>query len=240
MSSTTEEVRVAVASNFAPVVKELAKLYHQETTNHVKLSFGSSGKLFAQIIHGAPFDIFLSADQSKPIALVKAGVADDHQRFTYAIGQLALMTTKPAFYNSLKDTLISGSFNKLALANPKLAPYGMAAQETLQALDLISQTRNKWVQGENISQTYQFVATGNADLGFVALSQIKQDSTFPEQAYWQVPENFYNAIRQDAVLLKKGENKAAAQSFIRFIQSTRAKQRIKAYGYITTDNTTKQ
>ena len=224
-----ESVFVAVASNFLLPMEQLAQQFQQETGHKVKLSFGSSGKLFAQIYNGAPFHVFFSADQAKPIALEKKGLVVDGSRFTYALGGLALWSNKVDYIDSEGQVLEKGNFKKLALANPKLAPYGVASTEVLQNLGLTAATRSKLVKGENISQTYQFIASGNADLGFVALSQI--DSKASKGSVWIVPHELFNPIRQDAVLLTKGQNNGAAFAFMTFMKGPKAKAIIEASGY---------
>ena len=231
-TSQAEPTRIAVASNFSPAMKELIAEFEQSTTHEVKASYASSGKFYAQIYHGAPYDIFFSADQTKPLALEKEGLIISASRFTYALGGLALWSSNIDFNGQHLARLKANQFNKLSLANPKLAPYGLAAIEVLDKLALRQQTKNKWVQGENIAQTYQFVATGNADLGFIALSQVFNTSTDKQSAnYWQVPKELYNPIKQDLVLLKRGADNIAAKAFIQFIKSAKAQGIIQSYGY---------
>lgn len=232
-STYAEEVYAAVASNFTIAMKDIAKQYEEESGNKVVLSFGSSGKFFAQIQHGAPFQVFLSADQNKPDALEKAGFIVPNSRFTYAIGALALWSAKPDFIHNNDTRLKSGDFNKLALANPKLAPYGIAATEVLENLGLTESTKSKWVMGENISQTYQFASTGNTDLGFVALSQIMSKGHIEKGSSWIIPTDQYSPIRQDAVLLKSAENNAAAKGLLDYLRSDKARNIIHSYGYKT-------
>lgn len=223
---------IAVASNFSPVMRVLAEQFEQQTQHRLKLSYASSGKLYAQIKHGAPFDAFLSADQKKTLALLRENLAVNNSEFTYAIGRLALWSAHPGFHSQHQNRLQSGQFSRLALANPKLAPYGEAALQTLSALELNKTTRKKWVQGENITQTYQFVATQNADLGFVSLSQLTNNPEIISASYWIIPETLYTPIKQDAVLLKTGENNAIAISFLAFLKSTSAQNIIESYGYL--------
>ena len=228
-----EAVYAAVASNFTDAMKDIAQQYEAESGNKVVLTFGSSGKFVAQIQHGAPFQVFLSADQNKPDALEKAGLVAANSRFTYAIGALALWSAKPNFIDNNDAHLKSGDFNKLALANPKLAPYGVAAMEVLADLGLTEATKEKWVMGENISQTYQFVSTGNADLGFVALSQIMSQGQIKSGSSWIIPTDQYSPIRQDAVLLKSAEHNVAAQGLLDYLRSDKARSIIHSYGYQT-------
>lgn len=232
-STYAEEIHAAVASNFTAPMKDIVKQYEEESGNKVILSFGSSGKFFAQIQNGAPFQIFLSADESKPDALEKAGLIVTGTRFTYAIGALALWSVKPDFIDNNDARLKSGDFNKLALANPKLAPYGVAATEVLEGLGLTESTKSKWVMGENISQTYQFASTGNTDLGFVALSQIMSEGRITKGSSWIIPTDQYSPIRQDAVLLKSAKNSTAAKELLNYLRSDKARSIIHSYGYKT-------
>ena len=234
-----EPLSVAVASNFTLPMKVLAKEFEKQSGHKLRVSFGSSGKFYAQIKHGAPFQVFLSADQAKPSALEKEGWGVSGSRFTYATGRLALWSSKENFIDEQLSTLKSGQFNKLALANPKLAPYGMAAVQVLDNLKLTQASQHKWVKGENIAQTYQFVSTGNSDLGFVALSQIiNLDKTLNTNnikhgSAWIIPSDLHQAIHQDAILLKRGKDSQAAQQFITFIKTPKAKNMINHYGYQT-------
>lgn len=234
-AASAEQTHIAVASNFTHTMKELIREFEKTSVHQVKASYGSSGKIYAQIKHGAPFQLFFSADQEKPLALYNEGLATG-KPFTYALGALALWSSNNEFNNQELKKLQAGEFNKLSLANPKLAPYGIAAMEVLEQLNLVESTRKKWIKGENIAQTYQFVSTGNADLGFVALAQLfnkkgsnKQDSN--KANYWPVPAKLHQAIRQDAVLLKGGENNAAAKAFIQFIGNKQSQAIIASYGY---------
>ena len=228
-----EQINIAVASNFMAAMKDIAAEFEKSSGHQVKLSFGSSGKFYAQIKHGAPFQAFFSADQVKPKALAKEGLAIPESRFTYAIGALALWSAKPGWVDDNAGRLKSGDFNKLALANPKLAPYGSAAVAVLNNLKLKEATQAKWVQGENIAQTYQFVSTGNAGMGFVALSQIIAKGHLEKGSTWIVPAELYDPIRQDAVLLQRGKNSAATQALLRFVRSEKARGIIESYGYQT-------
>lgn len=228
-----DQVHAAVAANFMGAMKSIVQRFEIDTEHDVVLSFSSSGKLLSQIKNGAPYEVFLSADQDKPKALIEAGLVKDDSQFTYAIGALALWSTKPDIVVEDFTHLTSGNFNKLALANPKLAPYGVAATEVLDALGLTESTKRKWVQGENIAQTYQFVASGNADLGFVALSQIRSRQHVAEGNSWVIPSHLYSPIRQDAVLLKKGEANIAALDLLAYLKSDVAQKIIQSYGYKT-------
>lgn len=228
-------VHIAVASNFSAPVKQLAGEFETESGHTVILSFGSSGKFYAQILHGAPFDVFLSADQTKPTALEEQGMIVPASRFTYAIGALVLWSSQPDRVDPSGNILASLNFNKIALANPRVAPYGAAAVEVLEVLNLRAATEAKWVKGENIAQTFQFVSSGNADLGFVALSQIItiEPATGAAGSAWKVPPEYHQPIRQDAVLLPKANNNNAAKAFMAFLRSPTAKAIIESYGYKT-------
>ncbi|HUH37621.1 MAG TPA: molybdate ABC transporter substrate-binding protein [Spongiibacteraceae bacterium] len=225
------EATVAVASNFAAPMAELAKHFERETGHRLTLAFGSSGKIFAQIQNGAPYAVFLSADQAKPRALEAAGRVTPRSRFTYAVGRLVLWSADPARVDSDATVLRSGAFRKLALANPRLAPYGEAALQTLTALDLVETTRARWVQGENIAQTYQFVSTGNADIGFVALSQVATDGVISSGSGWLVPANLHEPIRQDAVLLRRGRFNPAAIALMDYLRTDDARAVMQRFGY---------
>ncbi len=226
-----EHVNVAVASNFASPIKAIVDAFELSSEHKVSLSFGSSGKFYAQIRNGAPFSVFFSADQAKPIALEKRGLTVDESRFTYAVGQLVLWSPTPGYIEEGGSVLKRGRFRRLALANPKVAPYGVAASETLESLGLKEKTQPKWVRGENIAQTYQFTSTGNADLGFVALSQIIEREHQSRGEYWLVPSELHSPILQDVVLLQNGKNNKAAASLMHFVRSEVASEIIKSYGY---------
>ena len=225
------EVHVAVAANFTAPMKQIVAEFEKETGHKVVLSFGASGKFYAQIKNGAPFKILLSADDEKPIQLVKDGLAVADSRFTYAIGTLVLWSAKPGFVDGKGEVLNKGSFNKIAIANPKLAPYGTAAIELLTKRGLLAAITPKFVQGENISQTFQFVSTGNAELGFIALSQVMNDGAITNGSAWIVPGSMHSPIRQDAVLLTTGKDNAAAKALLTYLKSERVKKSIRLYGY---------
>ena len=232
-SAHADDIYLAVATNFTAAMKEIVTKFEQSHEHKVITSFGSSGKIYAQIKHGAPFQLFFSADQTKPEILEQEGFTVSGSRFTYAIGALALWSIKPNFVGNDFSRLQTNSFNKLALANPKLAPYGVAALEVLDALKLKQFTEAKWVQGENIAQTYQFVATGNADLGFVALSQIMDKGHIQAGSSFIIPRQLYSPIRQDAVLLKRAKTSAGAKALHDYLKSAEAKNIIHAFGYQT-------
>jgi molybdate transport system substrate-binding protein len=230
-----DETLVAVASNFTAPMKEITTAFNQSSGHRVQLAFGSSGKFYAQIRNGAPFQAFFSADQAKPAGLEEAGFVVAGSRFTYAVGALALWSAKPDFVDGEALVLKHGGFNKLAMANPKLAPYGVAAVEVLQHLGLQPETRRKWVQGENIAQTYQFVASGNADLGFVSLSQVMRAGSIERGSAWIVPDALFSAIRQDAVLLPAGEHNQAARELLQFVRGDVAGAIMRSYGYLRSE-----
>jgi molybdate transport system substrate-binding protein len=225
------EVNVAVAANFTAPMKQIAADFEKATGHKVVLSFGASGKFYAQIKNGAPFLLLLSADDEKPIQLEKDGLAVTGSRFTYAIGTLVLWSSKPGFVDSQGDVLSKGSYNKLAIANPQLAPYGVAAMEVLAKRGLLAAAKPKLVQGENIAQTYQFVGSGNADLGFVALSQVMKDGKVTSGSAWIVPAKLHTPIRQDAVLLLKGKGNPAAERLLNYLKTDKVKSFIRTYGY---------
>lgn len=228
-----DTVSVAVAANFTRPMQVLAEQFEAQSGHQVRLSFGSSGQLFAQIQNGAPFEVLLSADQAKPSALISAGDAVAGSQRSYAIGALALWSATPDRFDDGAALLRSGDFQRLAIANPRLAPYGAAAQEVLQHLQLNQALHNKIVQGQNIAQTYQFVASGNADLGLVALSQILDNGEVRSGTAWIIPTAFYAPIRQDAVLLTPGADKPAARALLDFLASEPARALIASYGYRT-------
>lgn len=225
------EVRVAVAANFTAPMQVITEAFAKSTSHKAKLSFGSTGKFYAQIKNGAPFDVLLSADDETPARLVQEGAAESGSRFTYAVGSLVLWSAKPGYVDAAGDVLRQGRYNKLALANPKTAPYGRAAIETLTRLELMASAQPKLVQGENIAQAFQFVSSGNADLGFVALSQVMKDGKVQQGSAWIVPADLHEPIRQDAVLLTLGRNNPAARALLDHLKSDEAKKVIRAFGY---------
>lgn len=225
------EVNAAVAANFTEPVKQIAEQFQKDTGHTVKFSFGSSGKFYSQIKEGAPFDVFLAADEKNPKLLEEEGLAAKDTRFVYALGKLVLWSAKPGFVDDKGSVLGKGSYNKLAYADPKLAPYGLAAQETLQKLKLWDKAQGKLVTGESITQTYQFAATGNAELAFIALSQITRDGKVTEGSRWVVPADMYSPIRQAAVQLTAAKDKAASEAFLKYLKSEKAAAIIRNFGY---------
>jgi molybdate transport system substrate-binding protein len=229
--SLAENVLVAVASNFTKPMNDIVISFNKTTGHEAMLSFGSSGKFVAQIENDAPFEIFLSADQSSPQKLAERGLAVANSRFTYAIGKLVLWSATPGLVDSQGKILVKGGFKHLALADPKTAPYGEAAEQTLAKLGLLDKLTPVLVLGENISQTQQFISTGNAELGFIALSQVIENGKISNGSGWVVPEELHLPINQDAVLLKKGERNPAALAIMAFLKSPTALAIIKSYGY---------
>jgi molybdate transport system substrate-binding protein len=222
-----DQVNVAVAANFTAPVKEIAAAFRKKTGNEAVLSFGSSGQFYTQITQDAPFQVFLSADQERPKKLADIGLAVPDSRFTYAIGKLVLWS-KQAGYVQGEATLRSATFGKLSICNPVSAPYGEAAIETLKSLKLYSALKPKFVEGADIMQAFQFVETGNAEVGFVALSQLSGNVG---GSRWIVPQALYQPIRQDAILLKKGAGSEAAKAFMEFLKGPQARAIIEKYGY---------
>lgn len=240
LCAEAKPVHVAVAANFSNTMKSLVKEFEKISDYQIALSFGSSGKFYAQIKQGAPYELFFSADQAKPDALQKEGLVIAASRFTYAIGRLAVWSAQPDFINKIETNLKKGAFNKLALANPKLAPYGAATLEVLKYLELIDATQSQWVRGENIAQTYQFVSTGNADLGFIALSQLLGRKSGSKKvrpgSYWLVPHIMHSPIRQDVVLLRSAEKSQGAKAFLDFMHTDKALAIIAEYGYLASNS----
>ena len=226
-----DELPVAVAANFAAPAKQIAADFEKETGHKAILVFGATGKFYAQIRNGAPFEVLLAADAETPARLEKEGAAVAGTRFTYAIGRLVLWSSRPGLVDGNGEVLKKGDFAHLAIANPKLAPYGAAAIEALAALKRLDAVQTRLVQAENIAQAHQFVATGNADLGFVALSQVIRDGKVSEGSAWIVPANLHQPIRQDAVLLDKGRGKPAAAAWLNYLKGDKARAVIKSYGY---------
>lgn len=221
-----DELLVAVASNFMPPMEKLAQQFEQSTGHRVVLASGSSGKLYAQIRHGAPFQIFLSADDDKPAALIKEGLALDASRFTYAYGRLVLWSADVALVDG-PEVLSREGMGRLAISNPRLAPYGAAAVEVLEHLGVWDQWSRQVVQGENITQTFNFVRSGNAALGLVAASQVVGQSG----SAWKVPAHMHGPIKQEAVVLKRAGDLTLAHDFMSFLRSDAAQAIISGYGY---------
>jgi molybdate transport system substrate-binding protein len=225
------EVQVAVAANFAGPVARIGEAFTATTGHVLKVSAGSTGKFYAQIVAGAPFEVLLAADDETPKRLISESHAVAGSNFTYAIGKLVLWSAQPDFIDAKGAVLASDLAKHVAIANPKLAPYGAAAMEVLKARGLVGVVTPRLVTAETIAQAYQFVATGNAELGFVALSQVAVPGKPALGSYWLVPQNLYGEIRQDAVLLKTGEKNPAAKALLDFLKSDAAKRTIREFGY---------
>ena len=225
------EVPVAVASNFTTPMQKIAVEFEKDTGHKAVLAFGATGNFYTQIRSGAPFMLLLAADDETPARLEKEGAAVAGTRFTYATGRLVLWSAQPGLVDDKGDVLAKGAFAHIALANPKLAPYGAAAIETLTRLNLLEQIRPRFVQGENIGQAFQFVATGNAPLGFVALSQLMVDGRIAKGSAWVVPASLHAPIRQDAVVLARGKDSAAAAALAAYLRGDKARAIIRGYGY---------
>ncbi len=230
-TARAEQVQVAVAANFAAPAKQIAEAFATDTGHQALLIFGGTGKLYAQIKHGAPFEVLLSADATTPAKLADEGAAAANSRFTYAVGSLALWSAAPGYVDDQGRVLYRDDFRHLAIANPKLAPYGTAAATVIAALGLSEALAPKLVQGENIGQTHQFVASGNAELGFVALSQVMQDGRIDTGSAWVVPADLYPPIRQDAVLLDRGKANPAAHAWLAYLKGEQARAVIASFGY---------
>ena len=224
-----DEVQVAVAANFAAPMKELAAGFERASGHKVLATVGATGKFYAQINNGAPFEILLSADGDTPARLEKEGAGVPATRFTYAIGKLVLWSAQPGVADA--QALKAGKFTHLAIASPKVAPYGAAAVEALDKLGLLAAVTPKFVQGENIAQTYQFIASGNAQLGFVAMSQVFEGGKLRSGSAWVVPTTLYSPIRQDAIVLAKGKGKPAVDALMAYLKSEPARAVIRAHGY---------
>ncbi len=225
------DLHLAVAANFTAPLEQLKPLFEKATGHKLIISYGTVGKFYAQIKNGAPFELLISADDETPIRLEKDGLALPETRFTYAIGKLMLWSTKPGLVDARGEVLKRADFKRLAIASPKLAVYGAAGVEVMKKLGVYEQLQSKLVFGENITQTYQFIATANADLGFVALSQIYKNGSYAAGSHWQVPANLYPQIRQDAVLLTKGRDNPAGKALLAFLKTPETRKIIRSYGY---------
>lgn len=230
-SALAAEARVAVAANFAEPMKAVAVLLQQTTGHTLKVSTGGSGALYTQIRNGAPFDVFLSADDERPALLERDGQAQPGTRFTYATGQLVLWSARAGRVDDQGAVLKSADLGRVAFANPKTAPYGAAALQALDRLGLRAALTSRLVQGESIGQAFNFVKTGNADVGFVALSQVLEGGQLREGSMWVVPQTYHDPIRQDAVLLRRGADNAAARALLQLLQSPKGRDLIRSFGY---------
>ena len=231
MSVNADEVTVAVAANFVGPLAKLSEGFAASTGHTLKVSSGATGKFHSQIISGAPFEVLIAADDETPRKLIADGYGVAGSNFTYAIGKLALWSAQPGYVDDQGAVLTTGNYAHLAIANPKIAPYGRAGIEVLKARGLSETLAPKLVTAESIAQAYQFVATGNAELGFVALSQVAVPGKPVAGSYWLVPPALYGEIRQDAVLLKTGEKNPAAAALLAYLKSPAAKAVIQSYGY---------
>lgn len=225
------QAQVALAANFAEPMKVIAAVLQQTTGHTLKLSTGASGALYTQIKNGAPYDVFLSADNERPAMLEREALAQPGTRFTYAIGRLVLWSVNPSRIDAQGTVLQAANLGKVAFANPKTAPYGAAALQVLDRLGLRNAMTPKLVRGESIGQTFNFVKTGNADVGFVALSQVMENGRLKQGSMWLIPQTLHDPIRQDAVLLKRGASNEAAQALLSLLQSPNIRALIRSYGY---------
>ena len=230
-AAQANDVQVAVAANFTAPMQKIAAEFAKDTGHKAVLAFGATGKFYAQIVNGAPFEVLLAADDATPARLETEHRTVPGTRFTYAIGKLALWSAKEGVVDNQGQVLKTGDYAHLAIANPKTAPYGAAAIETLAKLNLLDRVQGKLVQGENIAQAYQFVSTGNAPLGFVALAQVYRDGRFTSGSGWIVPAILHAPIRQDAVILAKGSANPAAQALEAYLKSDKVRGLIRSYGY---------
>lgn len=225
------EVQVAVAANFAGPMEKLAEQFQRDTGHKAVLATGATGKFYAQIRNGAPFEVLLAADDDTPARLETEGHVAAGSRFTYAVGRLVLWSARDGVVDANGNVLKTGSYKHLAIANPKTAPYGAAAVATLRKLGLYESVQPRIVQGENIAQAWQFASTGNAELGFVAQAQVWRDGKFTSGSGWIVPATMHEPIRQDAALLAKGAGNPAAQALLQYLRTDKAKALIRSFGY---------
>ncbi|HYW56476.1 MAG TPA: molybdate ABC transporter substrate-binding protein [Polaromonas sp.] len=225
------EVRVAVAANFAAPMQAIAAILEKTTGHKAEVVTGATGKFYAQIKNGAPFDVLLSADNETPEKLEKDGLTAPGSRFTYARGQLVLWSANAALVDAQGQVLKTGNFRKLAIAQPKVAPYGAAAVQAITQLKLSERLTPRLVYGESLGQTFTFVSTGNAELGFVAMSQVLEGGKLKSGSMWVVPPSLYQPIVQDAVVLTQGKDKPAAAALVTLLKSDRIKDLIRSHGY---------
>ncbi len=230
-AAQADEVQVAVAANFTAPIQAIAADFEKDTGHKLVAAYGATGQFYTQIKNGAPFEVFLSADDTTPEKLEKEGDTVKGSRFTYAVGTLALWSAKEGYVDAKGEVLKNNEYRHLSIANPKAAPYGLAATQVLEKLKLTEATKARIVEGQNITQAYQFVSTGNAELGFVALSQIYKDGKVSGGSAWIVPASLHDPIKQDAVILNKGKDNAAAKALVEYLKGPKAAAVIKSYGY---------
>ncbi|VVP66227.1 molybdate ABC transporter substrate-binding protein [Pseudomonas fluorescens] len=230
-AAQADEVQVAVAANFTAPIQAIAADFEKDTGHKLVAAYGATGQFYTQIKNGAPFEVFLSADDTTPEKLEKEGDTVKGSRFTYAVGTLALWSAKDGYVDTNGEVLKKNQYQHLSIANPKAAPYGLAATQVLEKLKLTEATKAKIVEGQNITQAYQFVSTGNAELGFVALSQIYKEGKVASGSAWIVPASLHDPIKQDAVILSKGKDNAAAKALVEYLKGPKAAAVIKSYGY---------
>ena len=225
------EVQVAVAANFSGTMKVLSQVFEQESGHQARIITGATGKFYAQIKNGAPFQVLLAADAQTPLLLEQEGFVVPGSRFTYAVGRLVLWSKQTDLVDAQGDVLRSARFKRLAIADPRLAPYGSAAVQVLEHMGAMAQVKDRLVQGDSVAQAYQFVASGNAELGFIASSQLVVNGQPMAGSSWLVPESLHSPLRQDAVLLKSGQANPAAIALMVFLQSPRARAVMREHGY---------
>lgn len=225
------EVNIAVAANFSAPMKRIAEAFEKDTGHKAVLSFGATGRFYAKITNGAQFDVFLSADDETPAKLEKEGAVVAGTRFTYATGRLVLWSAKPGLVDDKAAVLLRNDFKYLAIAAPKLAPYGAAAMKALTKIDMLALVQPKLVTGDSIGQTFSMISTGNADLGFVAMSQVFEDGKLKSGSAWVVPANLHSPLKQDAVLLARASSNPAALQLLTFLKSGQARAIMNSFGY---------
>ncbi|QVM93490.1 molybdate ABC transporter substrate-binding protein [Pseudomonas entomophila] len=230
-NALADEVQVAVAANFTAPIQAIAKDFEKDTGHKLVAAYGATGQFYTQIKNGAPFEVFLAADDTTPAKLEQEKEIVEGSRFTYAVGTLALWSAKPGYVDTKGEVLKKNEFKHLSIANPKAAPYGLAATQVLDKLKLTEAIKTKIVEGQNITQAFQFVSTGNAELGFVALSQVYKDGKIEKGSAWIVPSELHDPIRQDAVILNKGKDNPAAKALVDYLKGPKAAAVIKSYGY---------
>ena len=230
VSAWAGEVRVAVAANFLATLQALEPVHRQQTKDSLRISSGSTGKLYAQIVHGAPIDVLLSADSQHPQRLVGQQLADENSRFVYASGQLVIWSRDPVVLD--EKMLLSSETRRIAMANPATAPYGLAARQMLEKMGYWTLLQSKLVMGESVGQAFQFAATGNAQLGLVSLSQVLSPNNRYSRDYWRVPPSYYSPLEQQAVLLNRAGDNEAAKRFLLFLRSDEARAVMHQYGYL--------